>query len=116
MPETSMTAAFYHIPDKTVGNELGRDRQLDDRGDRPPVALPVGDQIEVGRAPVLDERRAGVPASPPVHLLDIAATLTAGGDQVPLLPRLLGDQPHLVGGPVHSAEGTAKLGDWPGAA
>src|SRR5436190_4356912 len=111
MPETSMTAGFYHIPDKTVGNELGMDRQLDDRGDRPPVALPVGDQIEVGGAPVLDERGAGVPASPPVHLLDIAATLATGRNQVPLLPRLLGHQPHLVGGPVHLAEGTAQLGE-----
>src|SRR4051812_5229056 len=119
MPETSMTAGFYHIPNKTVGNQFplfpSSNGQLDDGGDRPPVTLAVGDQIEVRRAPVLDEGRARIPAGAAVHLLDIAPALAAGGDQVALLPRLLRGEPHLVGGAVDAAEGTAQLGEGPGA-
>src|SRR5437667_6458811 len=90
-------------------------RELDDRRYGPPVALAVGDEVEVRRAPVLDQRGPGVPARPPVHLLDIATALAAGGHQVALLAGLLRRQPYLVGGALDAAERAAELGEGPGA-
>src|SRR5438128_12355360 len=127
MSETSMTAGFYHIPDEMGGNDSweghprgvplfpSSPRQLDDRGNRAPVALAVGDEVEVRRAPVLDQRGPGVPARPSVHLLDIATALAAGGHQVALLAGLLRRQPYLVGGALDAAERAAELGEGPGA-
>src|SRR2546425_281690 len=60
-------------------------RQLDERGDRAPVAGTYGEQIQVRRSPVFDEGRARVPSNPAVEFLDVGVTLSAGGDEIALL-------------------------------
>src|SRR6266508_2890325 len=69
--------------------------ELDQRGDRAPVVLAVGDEVEMGRAPILDQRRPGVPAQTPIQLLHIAATGATRGHGVSLVGAL-GKQPHEV--------------------
>src|SRR3989442_1076998 len=69
--------------------------QLDQGRDRTPVACVDGNEIEMGRSPVLDQRRTCVPAHSAVELLDVATTLLASGDEVALL-LLLGVQAHQI--------------------
>src|SRR5262245_5081523 len=63
----------------------GRLLQFDERGDGAPVARSMREDVQVGRAPVLDERRATVPAHPPIKLLEVVLTGPAGADLVTLL-------------------------------
>ena len=90
---------------------------LDQRGHRASsIPAPSAIEIEMRRAPVLDQRRAAVPARAAVDLLDIGPALATGGDHVALLPRLLGHEPDEVLGAVDAAERAAQLGEGPGAA
>src|SRR5438552_2211788 len=108
-------ARVYHIPDADLlQRQSGAAGEVDQRGDGAPVALADGDHVEVRRSPVLDERRAGVPAYPPVELLDVGFALSAGGDEVAflLLHRLEANE---VFGGLCTAERTAQSWKHPAA-
>src|SRR5262245_18674315 len=70
----------------------------------------------MGRAPVLEERGAAVPAHAPVDLLEVAATSRAGRDEVTLVRPLLEVEPPQVPRLLLAAERTAKAREDPGAA
>src|SRR5437667_7986178 len=60
-------------------------RELQKRGQGPPVTLPLRHKVEVRRSPVLDERRSGVPSHAAIELLDVAAAARARADEVALV-------------------------------
>src|SRR5207247_9062369 len=71
-----------------TARDSGAPGELKERGDGTPVPLAAGHQVEVRRAPVLDERRARVPAQSPIELLDVRFAPPARGDEVAFLPLL----------------------------
>src|SRR5256885_7976926 len=90
-------------------------RELKECRDGAPVARARGDQVEVGRAPVLDKRRLRVPAPPSVELLQISLAAVAAEDQVTLVP-VLGLEPHEVAAPLVTAVRAAGACEGPAAA
>src|SRR5213593_423015 len=88
--------------------------QLDQGRDRTPVACVDGNEIEMGRSPVLDQSRTRVPPHSAVELLDLATTLLARGDEVTLL-LLLGVQAHQIFRRLVAAERTLQSRKHPAA-
>src|SRR2546427_10313798 len=69
--------------------------QLDQGRDRTQVACVDGNEIEMRRSPVLDQRRTCMQAYSAVELLDVAPTLPPSRDEAAPLP-LLGVQGHQI--------------------
>src|SRR3989454_1801208 len=86
--------------------------QLDQGRDRTPVACVDGNEIEMRRSPVLDQRRTCIPAYSAVELLEVATALLAGGDEVALL-LVLGVQAHQILRRLVAAEGTLQSREHP---
>src|SRR5256712_6024797 len=113
--KTASAARVYHIPDADLcPRHPGAAGEVNQRGDGAPVALADGDHVEVRRAPVLDERRAGVPTNPPVEFLDVRFALPAGGDEVAFLLLHCLEANEVFGG-LRTAERTAQSWKHPAA-
>src|SRR5256712_10522853 len=113
--KTASAARVYHIPDADLcPRHPGAAGEVNQRGDGAPVALADGDHVEVRRAPVLDERRAGVPTNPPVEFLDVRFALPAGGDEVAFLLLHCLEANEVFGG-LRTAERTAESWKHPSA-
>src|SRR5689334_18144452 len=77
-----------------------------------PVPRPAGDQVEVRRAPVFDERRPRVPALPPIDRLDVALAPRASRDEIRFVGAA-GFEAREIARPVGAAQRTAHAREEP---
>src|SRR5439155_3343773 len=77
-----------------------RGQEMRQTGGGPPVAFPARVEIEVGRGPVLEQRRPRIPPLAAVHALDVPAAGATRLDEVALLVALghqMGEGPRVRG-------------------